>query len=151
MLLLARSFLFQLGCLPLDCVACLQSIQRLGGWNLATYQTSYLLASLKPECLLVLNFWLEGPGELNIFWRPNFMVKVPQELIDYLTEPWLSEFRQKVEAALAAHAQVPQAALGFVRLVSYLMHVVVQDSLELAEEFPDNPVHKLLLQNALFR
>ena len=34
------------------------------------------------------------------------------------------------------------------KLVRYLGVVLVQDALELAEKFPDNPVHKALLANS---
>lgn len=131
--------------------ACAQSIQRLGGWNQATYQQAYLLTALKPEALLAMGFW---PGaaqqELNVFWRENFMVKVPEELIQYLA-PWLQPFAKEVEEAEGDGVPVSQSAKGFVLLAHYLMYVVVQDALELAEDYPANPVFALLLKNALFR
>ena len=34
--------------------------------------------------------------------------------------------------------------------MEYLAKVVVQDALELAERFPDNPVHALLLEEPAF-
>lgn len=39
---------------------------------------------------------------------------------------------------------------SLVGAVEYLATVVVQDALELAHEFPDNPVHHMLLQRKEF-
>jgi hypothetical protein len=123
----------------------------MGGWNMKTYQQAYLLTALKPEALLAMGFWPgAGQGELNMYWRETFMVIVPEELIRYLA-PWLQPFAEQVEEAEAAGKAVPQSAKGFVRLVRYLMYVLVQDALELAEEYPTNPVFSFLLKNALFR
>jgi hypothetical protein len=128
-----------------------QSIQRLGGWSLTTYQQAYLLTALKPEALLAMGFWPgAAQGELNMYWRETFMVMVPDELIQYLA-PWLEPFAQQVQEAEAAGVPVPQSARGFVRLVRYLMFVLVQDAMELAEDYPSNPVFSYLLKNTLFR
>jgi hypothetical protein len=107
----------------------------------------YLLCGLKPETLLAMCMWPEASKkEMHTYWRECFMVAVPQELLNLLV-PWLPELQAKVDAA----KQAPASARGFVKLVPYLVWVAVQDALELAETYPLNPVHTLLLEDQVFR
>lgn len=119
----------------------------MGMWNLDVSAVHYLLCGLKPEVLLAMGMWPEAAKkEMQTYWRESFLVAVPQELITLLA-PWLDELRTKVEAA----KQAPASIRGFVKLVPYLAWVVVQDALDLAERYPKNPVHAMLLGNEVFR
>ena len=108
---------------------------------------SYLMF-FKHEGLLASGSW---PGaaekDFGMFWASRFCVEVPRTLIDYLF-PWLADLEQETadmgEAALPSHLSAP-------KVVAYLASVLVQDSLDLAERFPDNVVHKHLLCNDEFR
>jgi hypothetical protein len=129
----------------------MQDIKRLGLWNLGVHQAHYLLTGLKPAILLTMGFYqAAAQGEFGVYWRESFMVLVQQELIAYLA-PWFYSWNAKVDAAAAAKQPLHPSVLGFQRLVPYLMVVVVQDALELAEAYPDNPVHVHLLKHPLFR
>ena len=108
---------------------------------------SYLMF-FKPEGLLAAGSW---PGALErdfgMFWATRFCVEVPRALIDYIF-PWLTNLEAEVvnlEAdALPSHLAAP-------KVVAYLGSVLIQDSLDLAERFPENLVHKHLLAHDDFR
>ena len=108
---------------------------------------SYLMF-FKHEGLLAAGGW---PGaaekDFGMFWAPRFYVEVPRSLIDYLF-PWLAALEQEA-ADLGADALPSQ--LSVPKVVAYLGNVLVQDSLDLAERFPDNLVHKHVLLNEEFR
>jgi hypothetical protein len=135
----------------------MQTIMRIGHWNLNTCQVDYLLTGLKPEGLLAYGMW---PGaaqkEFGLYFSERFMVTVPMELV-YLLMPWLKELEAKADvlyrAALnnGSSSKVLSSVQIMAKVMPYLAMVVVQDALELAEKFPDNPVHEILLQNAQFR
>lgn len=115
---------------------------------MSTAAVHYLLCGLKPEVLLAMGMWPEASKkEFQTYWRENFMVAVPGNLIKLLA-PWLAELEAKVDAATTP---VPASARGFLKLVPYLMWVVVQDALELAEGYPNNPAHAVLLRDLSFR
>ena len=108
---------------------------------------SYLMF-FKHEGLLASGAW---PGaaerDFGLFFAPRFCVEVPRSLIDYIY-PWLAALEQEVadlgDAAQPSHLSAP-------KVVAYLASVVIQDSLDLAERFPDNRLHKHLLCNDEFR
>jgi hypothetical protein len=106
------------------------------------------LKFFKADGLLALAGWPHAAGkDFTHFWAERFCVPVHQELVSILF-PFLPTLRKQV-ADLGKRATGSMLALP--KVLSYLGVVVVQDALELAEEFPSNPVHKLLLRQPLFR
>lgn len=81
---------------------------------------------------------------------------VPLELI-YALFPGLKELEAEAAAAQQAAAAGPRSgrvapeAAAVARLLRMGAVMVVQDALELAERFPDNPIHKLLMGYVSFR
>lgn len=135
---------------PCPSVADLQVIQRIGHWLLDPFGTAYIVPGFTAEALLALAFW---PGaaqkDFTGFWAERFHVAVPEELVQLLM-PGLAALDQ--EAAAAAAAGKPDAdTQNIVRVLRMGAVVVVTDALELAEDFPNNPVHAILLQNDTFR
>ena len=135
----------------------MQVIQRIGHWLLDSFGTAYIVPGFTPEALLALAFW---PGaaqkDFTGFWAERFHVGVPAPLVELLM-PGLAELQKAADHAQQAAAAgsrsgrvAPQAAT-----VAKVLHmgavIVVQDALELAERFPDNPIHKLLMGYASFR
>ncbi|KAK9916158.1 hypothetical protein WJX75_009514 [Coccomyxa subellipsoidea] len=122
-------------------------IARMGKWNYEALSKSYLMY-FKPQGLLAAGGW---PGaaqnDYDQFWHPRFCVSVPRELVDLLF-PFLRNLEQTVKElgkdATNSMKSVPAA-------LDYLAVVVVQDALEDAERYPDNPVHVLLLASPVFR
>ena len=112
-----------------------------------------------PEALLALAFW---PGaaqkDFSGYWAERFHVSVPSELV-YLLMPGLDRLEEAAEelarkAAGSRSSPDREAASHAKRMVQVLKMgavVVVQDALELAEKFPDNPLHALLLREPAFR
>ena len=99
----------------------------------------------KPEGLLGSGDWpIDKPH--GLFWAPRFMVEIPERLFD-LIYPFLPSLKLSIaslgSAAKPSHLAVP-------KVLQYLGLVVVQDALELAEEFPDDPIHKLLMNDGGF-
>jgi hypothetical protein len=102
------------------------------------------------EALLALALW---PGaaqkDFTGFWAERFHVAVPEELVQLLM-PGLAALDQ--EAAADAAAGKPNAdTQNIICVLRMGAVVVVTDALELAKEFPNNPVHSILLENATFR
>ena len=135
----------------LTAFAYMQTIQRLGLWNLNVMQLHYLMVGMKPSLLLAMGQW-EGAAEnkFDTYWRENMMVLVPAELLDLLM-PFYKGFKQSIAEMAASNKRVPTSARNLELLFPYLASVVVQDALELAEDFPANPVHAMLLENSTFR
>ena len=122
----------------------MQVIARAGHWLPDAMHKSYL-KFYKPEQLLASGEWpIDKPHAL--FWAPRFMMQVPERLID-LIFPFLRPLQQKVasmgSAARPSHQAVP-------KVLHYLAIALIQDALELAERFPDDPAHKLLLNDTDF-
>ena len=146
-------------CLPVLLCLPQQVIQRIGHWLLDSFGTAYIVPGFTPEALLALAFW---PGaaqkDFTGYWAERFHVSVPSALV-YLLMPGL-EGLEAAAAELDSRAQGSrsspdrEAASHAKRMVQVLKMgavVVVQDALELAEKFPDNPLHALLLQQPAFR
>lgn len=134
-------------------------IQRIGHWLLDSFGTAYIVPGFTPEALLALAFW---PGaaqkDFTGYWAERFHVSVPSELV-YLLMPGLDRLEAKA-ADLAQQAQASglradkEAASKAKRMAQVLQMgavVVVQDALELAEKYPDNPIHAQLLLRPAFR
>ena len=126
------------------CCCLVQVIARAGRWLGDAMYKSYL-HFYKPEGLLGSGDWpIDKPHAL--FWAPRFMMVIPQRLV-HLIYPFLPALQQKIaslgSAARPSHLAVP-------KVLQYLGVVLVQDALELAEEFPDDPVHRLLLNDGEF-
>lgn len=134
----------------------MQAIQRIGHWLLDSFGTSYIIPSFSPEALLALAFW---PGaaqkDFKGFWAERFQVAVPEQLIE-LVMPGVGRLQKWAEQQLTAAAGKPAGrpaaqASNTAQVLRAGALVVVQDALELAEEYGDNPVHALLLKNAAFQ
>ncbi|CAL8471208.1 g10750 [Coccomyxa elongata] len=121
-------------------------IGRMGKWNLQAMSKSYLLY-FKPCGLLAAAGW---PGassnDYHQFWHPRFCVCVPQKLVDLLF-PFLQNLKETVKKL---GKDVTNSMKSVVLAMEYLAVVVVQDALEDAEEYPENPVHALLLDSPCF-
>ena len=119
----------------------LQVIARHGRWNLPEAMFGAYLQFFKPEALLTAAGW---PGasekDFGLFWAPRFCVQVPESLIYHLF-PWLAGCKEGLQE-LGAHATPSQNSAP--TLIKYLAAVLVQDSLELMDCAPDNPVHQYL-------
>jgi hypothetical protein len=134
-----------------------QVIQRIGHWLLDSFGTSYIVPGFTPEALLALGFW---PGaaqkDFSGYWAERFHVAVPLELI-YALFPGLKELEAEAAAAQQAAAAGPRSgrvgpeAAAVARVLRMGAVMVVQDALELAERFPNNPIHKLLMGYDSFR
>lgn len=61
------------------------------------------------------------------------------------------ELQAKRDAMEAANEQMPRSLVNLLALLPCLAVVVVQDALELIDEFPQPLAHQLLLGNATFR
>ena len=83
-------------------------------------------------------------------FKPLLQPKVNSMLAGSLM-PWHEPFKQQVEELRARGEHLDQHIQSLERLMPYLAMVVVQDALELAEEAPENPVHKMLLQHPIFK
>lgn len=134
-----------------------QAIQRIGHWLLDSFGTAYIVPSFNPEALLALGFW---PGaaqkDFRGYWAERFQVAVPEELIKLLMpgldrlQEWADKELQAAAAGKRADRVAPEASTT-AHILRVGAMVVVQDALELAQEFNDNPIHTLLLQNATFK
>lgn len=134
-----------------------QVIQRIGHWLLDSFGTAYIVPGITPEALLALGFW---PGaaqkDFTGFYDPRFHVVVPEELV-LLLMPDLKKLEEEAAAEKAAASngrradrETPEAA-KVAKVLRMGALVVVQDALELADRFPENRIHKLLLQQPVFR
>lgn len=141
------------------CPLCAQVIQRIGHWLLDSFGTAYIVPGFTPEALLALAFW---PGaaqkDFTGYWAERFHVSVPTQLV-YLLMPGLDRLEKATDeleskAKGARSSPDREAASHGKRLVQVLKMgavVIVQDALELAERFPNNPLHDLLLKEDAFR
>lgn len=131
------------------CCILLQVIQRIGHWLLDAFGTAYIVPGFTAEALLALAFW---PGaaqkDFTGYWAARFHVAVPDELVELLM-PGLSAM-EAANAQAAAAGNPSKAADHMAQVMRMGATVVVQDALELADNFPGNPVHKLLLEQNCF-
>jgi hypothetical protein len=116
-------------------------------------QLCYLLTGLEASILLAMGGW--DKDQTNMYWAERFMCQPPASFV-HLLMPWLQPLQTAVEKADAAGEAVHFSARGILRLLPLLAYVVVQDALELCadgrpEEYRNNPVHRLLLAQPLFR
>jgi hypothetical protein len=133
-----------------DPILLLQVIQRMGHWLLDAFGTAYIVPGFTAEALLALGFW---PGaaqkDFSGYWAERFACAVPEQLVQFLM-PGLNAIEQEAAAAVAA-GKPSNVADHYIRMLRTCAVVVVTDALELAEKYPDNPVHKELLQHPTFR
>lgn len=116
-------------------------------------QLCYLLTGLKASILLAMGGW--DKDQPHMYWAERFVCSPSASLVDLLM-PWLEPLCTAVEEADAAGKAVHFSARGLLRLLPLLAYVVVQDALELCAdgrpaEYRNNPVHRLLLSQPLFR
>jgi hypothetical protein len=125
-------------------------IQRIGAWLLDPFGTAHIVPGLTAEALLALAFW-SGAAQKDFtgYWAESFHAAVPEELVQLLM-PGLAALEREIAAARAA-GKPSALADNLARLLRMLAVVVVQDALELADRYPDNPVHRMLLRNARFK
>lgn len=125
-------------------------IQRIGHWLLDAFGTSYIVPGFTAEALLALGFW---PGaaqkDFTGYWAERFHVAIPEVLVQ-LVMPGLADMEKEAAAATAA-GQPDAEADNWCKVLRMGAVVVVQDALELAEEFPNNPVHNMLLKHEAFK
>lgn len=136
---------------------CLQAIQRIGHWLLDSYGTAYIIPNFTPEALLSLGFW---PGaaqkDFTSYYAERFQPAVPDALIELLMpgldrlQKWAASEQAAAAAGRRAGRVAPEAGTVATVLRVGAM-VVVQDALELADDYSSNPVHALLLGNDMFR
>lgn len=139
------------------CVLLPQAIQRIGHWLLDSFGTAYIVPSFNPEALLALGFW---PGaaqkDFRGFWAERFHVAVPDELVQLVMpgldrlQAWADEQQQAAATGKRAGRVAPEAGTT-AQVLRVLAVVLVQDALELAADYNNNPIHALLLQNSTFR
>jgi hypothetical protein len=107
---------------------------------------AYLLW-FKPEGLLALaGYPRAATKDYSTFYHPRFVMGVPQEL-ENLVMPMLPQLEQQV---LEMGKEASASRKAYVKTMRYGATVAVQDGLELAEEYPNNPVHRLLMRNPTF-
>lgn len=82
-----------------------------------------------------------------MFWHERFMVEVPLELVEVLM-PWLADFKRRVDAM---GDEAGPSRRSVLQACEYLVTVVVQDALELIDDYPDHPIHILLKEQQAFR
>lgn len=103
------------------------------------------------EALLALAFW---PGaaqkDFGFYWAARFHAAVDEELIE-LVMPGLTQLERDNSVAAAAGRAPSKAATHLATVLRVGATVVVQDALELAEQFPNNPVHQMLLKSQTFK
>ena len=132
----------------LSCKLVMQVIQRIGHWLLDSFGTAYIVPGFTAEALLALALW---PGaaqkDFTGYWAERFHVAVPEQLVQ-LVMPGLAMLEQ--EEAAAARQGKP-SAVNLCKVLRMGAVVVVQDALDLAENFPNNPAHALLLKQAAFQ
>lgn len=134
----------------------LQVIHRAGQWVVDPFTTAYIIPGFSPEGLMALAFWAgAAQKDFTGFWAERFIVAVPEELLLLLC-PGLRQLETAAAAqrAAAGSSRAARAAPEAERVASALrmgLTALVQDSLELAEKFPDNSIHRLLLQDPIFR
>lgn len=111
-----------------------------------------------PEALLALAFW-PGAAQKDFagYWAKRFHVSVPSELV-YLLMPGLDrleeaaqELARKASSRASPDREAASHAKRMVQVLKMGAVVVVQDALELADKFPDNPLHAVLLKESAFR
>lgn len=128
----------------------MQVIQRMGHWLLDAFGTAYIVPGFTAEALLALAFW---PGaaqkDFTGYWAERFHVAVPEDLIEALM-PGLSSLERDIAQAAAGN-KPDKAAVHMATILRMGATVVVQDALELAERFPNNPVHAMLLKKPSFQ
>lgn len=135
----------------------MQVIQRVGHWLLDPLGTNYIIPAFSPDALLGLGLW---PGvaqkDYTLFWDERFHVNIPESLMTTVF-PQLSNLDNAVEEGTrAANAgsranMMPANAREVARVLRFGCIVVVQDALLLAETYPENPIHNLLLGSSAFR
>jgi hypothetical protein len=128
----------------------LQVIQRMGHWLLDAFGTAYIVPGFTAEALLALAYW---PGaaqkDFSAFWAERFHVAVPEDLVQLLMPGLAALEQQSVQAAAAG-----KPSKSVTHLTSLLRKgavIVVQDALELADAFANNPVHHMLQQQSSFQ
>jgi hypothetical protein len=138
-------------------LSCPQVIQRVGDWLLDDSSgTSHISPGLSIEALLALGFWPGAAQDFSGFWAERFHVAVPEVLVQLLM-PGLQQLEQQAAAHQPAavtgtcSGQVTPDAAVIARVLRMGAVIVVQDALELALKFPENPVHALLAQQECFR
>ena len=123
-----------------------QTIARMGRWLRQAMYKSYL-KFFRAEGLLAAGGWsIEKPH--GFFYDARFLVDVPNELVD-LVFPFLKHLKMTVDK-MTATASARPSVKSVVLLLEYLGIVLVQDSLVLAEQFPDDPIHELLSTSPTF-
>ena len=121
-------------------IAMMQTIARMGRWLRQAMYKSYL-KFFRAEGLLASGGWsIEKPH--GFYYDPRFLVDIPAELVD-LVFPFLKPLKKTV-AEMAKTASARPSIKSVVALLEYLGIVLVQDSLVLSRQFPDDPIHQML-------
>lgn len=135
---------------------CLDAIQRSGGWKQDSLGTAYIVFAMNPQALLALGMWRSDNVDFQCFWEPRMRIAVPQELIDHAW-PGLQQFTSQVEEAVTAAAAGDEAAAAaarhrhLARVFNAVITIAIQDAIELADVYPDNPFIADMKQHPLFR
>ena len=84
----------------------------------------------------------------GFYYDPRFLVDIPTKLVD-LVFPFLKPLKKTV-AEMAKTASARPSVKSVVALLEYLGIVLVQDSLVLSRQFPDDPIHQMLSVSSTF-
>lgn len=124
---------------------CLQSIAKMGRWINDALSNSYLVF-YTPDALLSIGGWsIEKPYDK--FWAERFCIPLAQEMVN-LVFPFLPGFRKTVEDMGSSAGTSMQSLVSG---LDYLGGVVIQDTLDLVDDFPNHPVHAMLLKHPSVR
>ncbi len=134
----------------------LEAIQRSGGWKQDSLGTSYIVFAMNPQALLALAMWRTDKVDNHCFYDPRMRAAVPQEFIEHAW-PGLQQFIAEIEDAIPAALAGDKAAAEIARhrhiarVFHAVISVAIQDAVELADTYPDNPFIADMKQHPLFR
>ncbi|KAG2452053.1 hypothetical protein HYH02_003089 [Chlamydomonas schloesseri] len=122
----------------------LPTIERYGRWSISSSVVDVYLTNAPPDALLAMGGYgyCTGPAMQTAFFAPRFKAVLPEELLLPLINHLMPNLEALRECAKGIKGSDParMSAINFPEVLTYLMGVLVQDSLELADRAPANPV-----------
>lgn len=134
------------------CRVPLQTIERWGRWCCSTSVVDAYLTNAPPDAVAGMGGYgyCQGEALKTVYFAPRFKVLMPPELLNPLIlrlMPKLPELREQAKEVVGTDP-ARMSAINFPDALEYLMSVLVQDSLELADRAPNNPVVLFLQKHA---